>query len=249
MPHFGKQKDGPPDRHFDASRVPNAIPRALPRSPYGNPISYTALGKRYWVLPTAKNYNKTGIASWYGTKFHGQLTSSKEPYDMYAMTAASPVLPIPTFVRVRNLTNGRVVVVKINDRGPFAPNRIIDLSYAAALKLGVTKKGTALVRVTAIDTTQHGPAPEDTADHPPAHPPHIYLQLGAFQELSNAKQLQLQLHQAQSLPVQIRTAQKNNQTIYKVMVGPLESVEDADETIEQLNQLGFTSNTYILNES
>ena len=130
------RKDSAPTGNFDASRVPDAKPRKLPKSRYGNPKSYVVFGKRYHVLNSAEGYNKRGIASWYGTKFHGQLTSSREPYNMYAMTAASPNLPIPTFVRVTNLENGRTIIVKVNDRGPFASNRIIDLSYAAAKKLG-----------------------------------------------------------------------------------------------------------------
>lgn len=132
--------------------IPDAAPKSEARSRYGNPSSYVVFGKRYHVLDSAKGYNKTGYASWYGTKFHGQHTSSREPYNMFSMTAASPTLPIPTYVRVTNLENNRSVVVKVNDRGPFKSNRIIDLSFAAAKKLGYTDKGTTLVRVTAIDT-------------------------------------------------------------------------------------------------
>ena len=244
---LSKRQDGPPAHEIDTSNIPNANPQALPRSTYGNPRSYVALGKRYWVLPSAKNYVKTGIASWYGKKFHGQLTSSREPYNMYAMTAASPNLPLPTFVRVTNLNNGREIVVKVNDRGPFAPNRIIDLSYAAAKKLGMTKKGTAMVRVAAIDPTQKEKIVEKTTGHTPMLSPKIYLQLGAFQQLDNAKQLRQQLLQTLALTVQIRTAQKHAQTIYLVTVGPLGSVEQSDQTIAQLTQLGYTSDINIIN--
>jgi rare lipoprotein A len=134
IPFIGHTQDGPPHRDVDVSNIPNAVPRDLPKSPYGNPKRYTVNGVTYHVLPTAKNYQATGIASWYGKKFHGRLTSTRERYNMFAMTAASPVLPIPSFVRVTNLRNGRSVIVKVNDRGPFAPNRILDLSYAAAKK-------------------------------------------------------------------------------------------------------------------
>lgn len=131
----------------------DAVPAPVPYSRHGNPNSYVVHGKRYHVLKTTKGYDKTGYASWYGTKFHGRLTSTREPYDMHAMTAASPVLPIPSYVHVTNLDNGRSVVVKVNDRGPFKSNRIIDLSYAAAKKLGYINKGVGHVRVTGIDAS------------------------------------------------------------------------------------------------
>jgi rare lipoprotein A len=145
--------DGGPNGHFDASKVPDATPKVEPLSKYGNSPSYVVAGHRYYVLQDAKGYDKVGTASWYGTKFHGKYTSSREPYDMFSMTAASTTLPIPTYVRVTNLDNGRSTVVKVNDRGPFKSSRLIDLSYAAASKLGYTGSGTAKVRVTAIDPT------------------------------------------------------------------------------------------------
>lgn len=149
-------QDGAPGGNFDASNVPDAVPRAEPLSKYGNKPSYVVRGKRYSVVRDVAHYDKVGSASWYGTKFHGQRTSSYEPYDMYKMTAASTTLPIPSYVRVTNLENGRTVVVKVNDRGPFHSSRIIDLSYAAAKKLGYTGKGTAKVRVTGIDAGRPG---------------------------------------------------------------------------------------------
>jgi rare lipoprotein A len=135
----------------DASNTPDAVPKSEAKSTYGNPKHYVVNGKHYNVLKNANGYNKVGYASWYGNQFHGHLTSSHEAYNMYSMTAASTTLPIPTYVKVTNLENGRSVVVKVNDRGPFRSDRIIDLSYAAAKKLGYSSKGTALVRVTAID--------------------------------------------------------------------------------------------------
>ena len=154
-------------------------------------------GKRYYVLPSAKGYDKRGIASWYGTKFHGRLTSSREPYDMLAMTAASPELPIPCYAQVTNLENGRQIIVRVNDRGPFAPNRIIDLSYAAAVKLDMTRKGTALVEVKAITDpttrTQTQFANNTTTTHPGNA--QLYLQVGAFHDHNNASRLQQRLQQ------------------------------------------------------
>ncbi len=136
--------------YFNAQAIPGAVPKAEPRGKYGNPTSYRVGRKRYYVMNNAKGYDRKGYASWYGNRFHGHRTSSRERYNMYSLTAASTTLPIPSYVRVTNLENGRSVVVKINDRGPFHSQRIIDLSYAAAKQLGYTSKGTAYVRVTAI---------------------------------------------------------------------------------------------------
>ena len=140
-----------PPTHWpvDPDTVADAVPRVEPLSATGN-RPYIALGKRYQPLPTAAGYVARGHASWYGSKFHGRRTSSGEPYDMFAMTAAHPVLPLPTFVRVTNLDNGRAVVVRVNDRGPFLHGRIIDLSYIAAHKLGIAARGTGRVEVRAL---------------------------------------------------------------------------------------------------
>jgi rare lipoprotein A len=130
--------------------VPDAIPRFEPRSLYGNPPFYEVFGKRYYVMATSVNYVERGVASWYGPGFHKVRTSMGEPYDMYGMTAAHKTLPLPAYVRVTNLENGRSVVVRINDRGPFVGNRIIDLSYTAAAKLDMLRNGTAMVEVRAL---------------------------------------------------------------------------------------------------
>lgn len=156
LPHYKgglTKRDGAPREHVDVSGIPDAEPKIEPRSKYGN-VAYRVKGKRYHVMKSAKGYNKVGHASWYGTRFHGKLTSSREPYNLYAMTGASPHLPIPSYVKVTNLENGRSVIIKINDRGPFRHNRILDLSYAAAKKLGYAHKGTAKVRATVIDPAQ-----------------------------------------------------------------------------------------------
>ncbi len=158
-----KKKDGPP-KHIPRNllRTPDAIPKVEPLSRRGNRFkngktnTYVALRKRYSVMPTSRGYRARGHASWYGTQFHGRKTSSGEPYNMFAMTAAHPTLPLPTYVRVTNLENGKMVVVKVNDHGPFHGNRLIDLSYVAAAKLGVLGKGTARVEVESIDPRDHG---------------------------------------------------------------------------------------------
>ncbi|MCP5136305.1 MAG: septal ring lytic transglycosylase RlpA family protein [Gammaproteobacteria bacterium] len=170
--------DRPPDGDVDVSNIPDAVPRPEPRSRYGNPESYKVMGQRYYVMESSHGYVERGIASWYGKKFHGRLTSNREPYDMLAMTAAHKSLPLPTYVRVTSLDNGRSVVVRVNDRGPFHDGRIIDLSYAAAMKLGIAQKGTGHVEVRALDPGM----PETRVAATPAAP------MAASPERSNPNQ-------------------------------------------------------------
>jgi rare lipoprotein A len=144
----------PPPAHL--LDVPDAIPRAEPRSIYGNPPSYEVFGKRYYVMASSVGYVERGVASWYGPGFHKELTSVREPYDMYGMTAAHKTLPLPAYVRVTNLQNGRSCVVRVNDRGPFVGNRIIDLSYTAAAKLDMLRDGTAMVEVRVLQPLEPG---------------------------------------------------------------------------------------------
>ncbi len=145
------RSDSAPTRKLDPNRIDDAVPRRDPITRAGNKNPYTVLGKTYRILPTAKGYSARGTASWYGTKFDGESTANGERYDLYGMTAAHCTLPIPTYVQVTNLENGKRCIVRVNDRGPFVDSRLIDLSYAAATKLGYAHKGTALVEVTAID--------------------------------------------------------------------------------------------------
>jgi len=233
--------DGAPRGTIDVSNIPNATPRMEPHSRYGNPASYVVNGKRYYVKQSSQGYVERGTASWYGTKFHGRRTSSGETYDMYAMTAAHKSLPLPTYAQVTNLDNGRSVVVKINDRGPFHGNRIIDLSYTAAAKLGILKRGTGRVEVRAIDPRQ-GPAP-------PAPVPlkvatgntDLYIQVGAFNNRLNADQLAERL--ANSLNRNIRVKQSSNAegAVFRVQVGPLVSSVQADDLSLKLAQLGISN--------
>ncbi|MGH8264508.1 MAG: septal ring lytic transglycosylase RlpA family protein, partial [Steroidobacteraceae bacterium] len=130
----------PQEPPLDASSIPDAVPRREPRSPFGNPVSYEVLGARYYVLAESVGYRERGVASWYGPGFHQGRTSSGEIYDMNRMTAAHKTLPLPCFAQVTNLRNGKSVVVRINDRGPFVANRLIDLSYAAATKLDMLRE-------------------------------------------------------------------------------------------------------------
>lgn len=146
----GPARDGAPNFLPDLNKIPNARPKPEPKARYGNHSPYEVLGKTYRVMNSAKGYEAKGIASWYGTKFHGKRTSSWEPYSMYKMTAAHKTLPLPTYLEVTNLENKRKIIVKVNDRGPFHSDRILDLSYVAAHKLGFADKGTAPVKIRAI---------------------------------------------------------------------------------------------------
>ncbi len=255
---YSQRHDSAPGRVVDVSHVADAVPRAEPRSRYGNPGTYVVNGKQYHTLASSKGYRERGIASWYGTKFHGHRTSSGESYDMYKMSAAHKTLPLPTYARVTNLRNGKSVIVKINDRGPFHENRLIDLSYAAASRLGILGKGTGLVEVRAIDPDQPGQHAARThrlASHPkidtrtlpasarPAAEPRLYLQVGAFLSRSNAEQLKRRL--ATTAPGEtfhIREASTTrHQHIYRVRIGPLDSVESADRLAHSLLQHGIKS--------
>ncbi len=155
---YSQSDDGLPVDRIDVAATPDATPRVEPPSKYGNPASYVVGGRRYYTLTSSKGYKERGTASWYGTKFHGYRTSSGDVYDMYLMTAAHKTLPLPTYARVTNLDNGRAVIVKVNDRGPFHSNRLIDLSYAAASKLDLLHNGTGRVEVEALDAQPVKPA-------------------------------------------------------------------------------------------
>jgi len=177
---WSERDHGPPDA-IDVADVPEAEPIAEPLAAFGNHSPYTVLGRTYRVMQSARGHRERGVASWYGKKFHGRRTSTREPYDMYAMTAAHKTLPLPTFARVTNLDNGRSVVLRINDRGPFVGDRVIDLSYAAAARLGILGAGTGRVEVeTIVPSGMHAtvaprnPTPERrnaaTAQRPTAAP-------------------------------------------------------------------------------
>ncbi len=232
--------DGPPARSaIDFSRIPDAVPRYEPPSRYGNPPFYHVFGKRYQTLRSAAGFRQRGIASWYGTKFHGRRTSSGERYNMYAMTAAHKTLPLPSYAKVTNLLNGRQVIVKINDRGPFHEGRIIDLSYAAAGKLGLLHRGTAPVEIEAI--TVRPPADAATAVAPPAaDSTAVYLQVGAFNEQDRARQLHLQLQHQYHL-AHIQESAPDGTPRYRVRVGPLDSPERAEQVARQLQEQGLAS--------
>lgn len=168
--HTPGRSDGAPPRKLNPADIKDAVPKREPVTKAGNKSPYTVLGQTYVLLPSAKGYRATGMASWYGTKFHGQSTSNGDEYDLYGMTAAHKTLPIPTYVLVTNLENNRQAIVRVNDRGPFVGSRLIDLSYAAAVKLGYADKGTAFVEVAAIDVDNWPPRKPELIP-PPVTPP------------------------------------------------------------------------------
>ena len=240
--------DGPPADYRENHIKADAVPKVEPKSRGGNPDSYEVFGKRYRVMKDSNGYVERGIASWYGKKFHGRRTSNGEVYDMYAMTAAHKTLPLPTYVEVKNIRTGKKIIVRVNDRGPFHDGRIIDLSYAAAQKLGTASKGTGLVEVRAIDPVawqqQQGKTEvvEITSTEPPPGKADtnskLYIQLGAFSVKSNALSMILQAQQKSLYrPAIVNGTSSNGNTIYRVRIGPFNGVDHVDSMIARLHDV------------
>jgi rare lipoprotein A len=239
----------------------------LPRSKYGNPPFYEVFGVRYTILPGSADYREKGVASWYGKKFHGRRTSSGEPYDMYKMTAAHTVLPIPTNARVTNLENGKSVIVRINDRGPFAKDRIIDLSYAAAVELDMIKNGTARVEVVALTesvvsavppaqqnvagaTQQSGAVSKESAAATKApvaqEQATMYLQVGAFGALANAQKLIDRLSASGIQNARLHVTPGESPVLYRVRIGPMYSIEDYDRMVHRVSMMQIKDTQLII---
>jgi rare lipoprotein A len=240
--------DGPGDNPPpDIDAIPDAVPR--PEQPLERANRpYMALGENYTPMISYQPYNATGVASWYGRRYHGQKTSSGEAYDMYGMTAAHPILPIPSYVRVTNPENGKSVVVRVNDRGPFKHDRLIDLSYAAAYKLRLTGKGSGIVEVEAIPPTGGNKA---AAASPAASPDTSagsvissagsYVQAGAFKSKENADQLRQKLQQ-QELAGNVAVESWYNDGVYRVRLGPYASRSEAERSAGQIKRaLGIST--------
>jgi len=224
-------RDGAPSQDVDVSQIPDAVPQ-----PHYGPLKsspYQLAGVSYQPLASAAGFRQEGVASWYGTKFHGRKTANGETYNMYAMTAAHKTLPLPSYVRVTNKTNGRSVVLRVNDRGPFHGNRVIDLSYAAAKKLGFQNKGTANVVIEAVDTTQpvrqvaQAPAAGNSDEAAALTPLSIYLQVAALSSRTGAEALQKRLQQVITQPVRVSRVEDETDALYRVRVGPLPNRSDA----------------------
>jgi len=250
--------------------------RDLPRSRSGNASVYTVFGKQYSVLDSAKGFTERGIASWYGSKFHGRDTASGEKYNMYELTAAHKNLPLPVYVQVTNLDNGKQLIVKVNDRGPFVDGRIIDLSFAAARELGVYENGTANVEITALtEAYREGEAPvvaamrhdalpveqsvlqtqaaatpvgANTSMAQPGAPKESeqprygwVVQLGAFKDAANASTMREQLNP--NLAVRSSINHDANKQLYRLIVGPMLTSDEADRLVSSLASAGIDGYT------
>jgi rare lipoprotein A len=259
---YALKYDAPPDdANLDPNDIPDAVPIIEPRKKAGNKSPYTVLGETYQIMSDSAGYTDTGKASWYGKKFNGYKTSNGEIFDMYKMSAAHRTLPIPCYVRVTNLANGRSGVVRVNDRGPFHSDRIMDLSYAAAVKLDMLRTGTALVKIEVIDPSTNayaGAASEAEKDHlerpvkksvasktksqstastasksPATGTP--YLQAGAFHNQSSALALRDKLVSLTGKPVKI----DNAQGLFKVRIGPLADPNEIQNISDLMVQNNF----------
>lgn len=220
------------------NEIPDAVPVSVKPSKYGNPDRYEVNGKTYYTLDSAEGFEQKGIASWYGNKFHGRRTSSGEEYNMYAMTAAHKTLPIPAYVEVNNLDNGRKAIVRVNDRGPFHEGRIIDLSYAAATKLGVAQTGTAnvTIRVITSDADKNYQRSKTFVESPVPEGDKLYVQVAAFSTEENALQHLGQLQGEGFSDVRLHIESKKGAAVYRVRIGPLPSEHVAKQVLSQLEQ-------------
>jgi rare lipoprotein A len=232
-PAVSPVSDGPPLRAIGPGDVTDAVPRPDPILAVGNRSPYTVNGVTYEILEDASAYRERGIASWYGTKFDGQKTSNGEIYDLYQASAAHKTLPIPCYARVTNLENSRSIVVRVNDRGPFHADRLIDLSYGAAVKLGFMERGTASVEVEVLDIA----GVDDRRDAPGSH--YRFLQLGAFGSQDTALRLQEELRSQLGAPVTVSEVQASDGLLYRVRVGPVASADELLAVQQQLQAGGY----------
>lgn len=257
-----EKSDSAPANPPDVSAIPDAVPR-VEKARAQNQKSYVVLGKRYYPMKSAAGYREKGIASWYGQKFHGRKTATGETYDMYKMTAAHKTLPLPSYAEVINLTNGRKIIVRVNDRGPFHGGRIIDLSYSAAKKLDIIGHGTGQVEVRAINAdtytkqqvqsvskeaikpvatlpagyhTHEGESHSD--HHDEVVEPALYLQVGTFSSVERAESFKSQLAKQIDETVFLMPLYRPQGALYRVRVGPLVNVEASELMAAKLKSLG-----------
>lgn len=239
---YAQADDAPPEAHeipHDLDTVPDAVPREEPLSRSGNSPVYEVLGKTYRVMRSASGFSERGRASWYGKKFQGRTTASGERYDMFKMTAAHRTLPLPSYVRVTNLSNGRSVIVKVNDRGPFHAGRIIDLSYAAAHRLDIIRHGHAEVQIEALEPG------EDSVTVVASSPPTVpaaregWLQLGVYFDPINAISLREELLERRFVNVQVAAGAEDGDIVHRVLLGPYPDDAAAASTLQRLRANGY----------
>jgi len=226
---YAQKHDSTPTRLPSTAELHDAVPRVEPQSRGGNK-NYTVRGKHYKVMPSANNFKQSGIASWYGNKFHGHLTSNGEIYNMYSMSAAHKNLPLPTYVKVTNKSNNKSVIVRVNDRGPFHESRVIDLSYSAAYKLDMLNTGTANVSIEVVTPPNH-----QRQASVPSLLPATYVQVFATKDQQKArtvvKQLQTQFPHPIVMPY--------NQGIYRVKMGPFTELTVLENSLKEIKYKGY----------
>lgn len=235
---YALDQDIGPDGHevpADVANTPDAVPRDEPISRSGNPDRYEVFGKTYRVQKQRdEDFRESGKASWYGKKFHGHKTASGERYDMFAMTAAHKTLPLPSYVRVTRRDNGRSCIVRVNDRGPFHPGRIIDLSYAAAARLHMLHAGEAVVEIEVVTADSPPPAPLEPA---PAPQPG-WLQIAAYSDPINAIAAREQLLSL-GIAAELRVEAVEGEVVQKLLAGPFASEVEASGAKQTLQANGF----------
>jgi len=242
---YAQLMDSGPTGSFNAAIVPDAIPKVELKSLSGNSRSYEVDGKTYKVLSSARGFRQRGVASWYGEKFHGYKTASGEIYNMYKMTAAHKTLPLPSYVRVTNLDNHRSVIVRVNDRGPFHKGRIIDLSYAAAKKLGYAEKGTANVEITSVFPPAKAEAEHKNKLVSPNKSSELfdgyglYVQVGAFGLRTSALHIKKQLAKVTQNPVNVFEFDQNTTPLFRVWVGPFFNRREAMQEKKRISESGI----------
>ena len=225
-------QDGPPDGVIDLRNISDAVPGPI-QVPLKN-TPYILEGIRYEPMASANGYSEQGVASWYGTKFHGKQTANGEIYDLYKMTAAHKTLPLPSYVKVTNLENNLSIVVRVNDRGPFIGDRLIDLSYVAAKKLGFSDVGLANVAIEGINPESFSKFAKGEANDEV-----VYLQLAALKNYHSAQLLRRQVFSAIGARVKVVSGEEQPEPIYRVRIGPVESPEHMESLLENLAAAEF----------
>jgi rare lipoprotein A len=241
-------------REVVSSPAPAPAPGVVPRSDRGNPPFYDVLGKRYHVLPTSSGYVQRGVASWYGRDFHGLATSSGETYNMHALTAAHTTLPLPTWVEVTNLANGKRIVVKVNDRGPFVDNRLIDLSYAAATALDMVRMGTARVEVRAIappveELGRDATLAAVSETGPAVGVERMFVQIGAFSDADNAERLVARLRASGFANPTVVIDPEARRRLHCVRLGPIRDSVEFDELTARLLSIGVSGSRLVVDRA
>ncbi len=231
--------------HRDQWKIPVSLPKTFRYIPEYIPApipenkgeSYVVNGNRYWIKPVAVGYRENGLASWYGKKFHGRLTANQEVYDMYRMTAAHKSLPLPSYIKVLNHNNGKSVIVRVNDRGPFVKGRIVDLSYAAAKKIDMTEAGLAPVTIEVIDAPVS--EPETQVSNLDSKRRRSYIQVGSYKEIENASRAVRLLKQQNLVPSLGRTSHLGATDIHYVRLGPFNTRHELNAVGKLLVRNGF----------